>query len=297
MAATGRPFTIVPEGAFSLRESAEFGFGQRAAGGFDGVMRLAFCVDGYREHAGVELRERADGTLEGLCYGQADLDAVRSQVMRVLSLDYDARPYERIGERDPVVAALMRKAPGLRPPLFYSPYEAAAWAIVSARKPTVQAQKLRAAVSEAYGRPFVLAGTPLSAFPTPERLLEMSALPGLPPEKIARLHGVAHAALEGRLDVAHLKALGPDAATAEVQTLKGLGPFYSALVVIRGTGFADVLPANEPRGLEIAGRLYGLGGPATSEQLEEIARNWKPFRTWVLVLLRAAGDRPEPGTA
>jgi DNA-3-methyladenine glycosylase II len=56
-----------------------------------------------------------------------------------------------------------------------------------------------------------------------------------------RLHGVAHAALEGRLDVDLLKEQGPERAMAELQSIKGIGPFYGALIVIRGTGFTDVL--------------------------------------------------------
>ena len=43
--------------------------------------------------------------------------------------------------------------------------------------------------------------------------------------------------------------LGPDAAMADLQQLKGIGPFYAALIVIRGTGFTDVLPTDEPKSL------------------------------------------------
>ncbi len=45
-------FTIAPGGPFSLAEAATFGFGQRAGGGWDGVMRLAFCLDGYADQVG-----------------------------------------------------------------------------------------------------------------------------------------------------------------------------------------------------------------------------------------------------
>src|SRR6476660_7916571 len=92
-------FTIVPTGTYSLRESAEFGFGGRSADRYDGVMRLAFCLDGYQTQVGVELRQDADGgggvlggTVHGVVHGatSGELDAVKSQVARVLSLDHDA---------------------------------------------------------------------------------------------------------------------------------------------------------------------------------------------------------------
>src|SRR5450755_2436936 len=62
-------FTLRATGAFSLAESSRFGFGQRDDPDFDGVMRLAFRLDGgFEAGAGVELRQ--DGSqLHGLAYG------------------------------------------------------------------------------------------------------------------------------------------------------------------------------------------------------------------------------------
>src|SRR5690242_8590872 len=122
-------FTIVPRGPFSLAEAAAFGFGQRDASAREDVMRLAFCLDGYDTQVGVELRQDDEGVVLGSVQGPDDIDpdAVRDQVARVLSLDHDGAEFTRIGERDPVIGRLQQIAPGLRPPLFYSPYEAAAW--------------------------------------------------------------------------------------------------------------------------------------------------------------------------
>jgi DNA-3-methyladenine glycosylase II len=285
-----RRFTIQPEGAFSLKELALFGFGQRESEAWDGVMRLAFCLDGYREQAGVEVRQDADG-VHCSVHGGGDLDAVRRQVARALSLDFDGRLLDAIGERDPVVARLLRAAPGLRPPLFYSPYEAAVWVVMSARRPRRQIAEVRRQLSEAHGRVFELAGRRLAALPTPEQLLSVDAVPGLNSEKVRRMHIVARAALDGRLDAQHLHELGPDAALAELQSLPGVGPFYSALIVVRASGFADVLPANEPQLLDLVARLYGLPGPPSPEQFAVLAEPWRPLRTWVSVLIRAAGPR------
>jgi DNA-3-methyladenine glycosylase II len=62
-------FTITPRGPFSLAESAGFGFGQRAAQPFDGVMRLALCADGYQQHVGVEVRQDPAETVHGIVHG------------------------------------------------------------------------------------------------------------------------------------------------------------------------------------------------------------------------------------
>jgi DNA-3-methyladenine glycosylase II len=217
-------------------------------------------------------------------------------VARVLSLDFDGRVYAAVGERDPVVARLLQAAPGLRPPLFYSPYEAAVWVVMSARRPRRQIAEVRRRLSEAHGRVFELAGRPVAALPTPQQLLTVEEVPGLNSEKVQRMHTVARAALQGRLDVARIRDLGPEAAMQDLRALPGVGPFYSALIVVRASGFADVLPTNEPQLLDLVAQLYGLAARPSPEQLATLAEAWRPMRTWVSVLIRAAGPRVLAGS-
>lgn len=288
---TSRTFTITPDGPFSLAEAATFGFGQRSDAGWDGVMRLAFCLDGYAEQVGVEVRQDDADVVHGTVIGDGDLAAIRRQVARVLSLDHDGREFTKIAERDEVIARLQQAAPGLRPPLFYSPYEAAAWSVLSARRPAKQMMTVRARLSGKHGATFELAGQPLAAFPLPEALLAVDSFPGIQAEKIERLHSVAKAALNGQLDADKLLELDPTEAMSQLQAIKGIGPFYSSLIVIRGTGFADVLPLGEPQALELTAKLYGLEQPLDEGKFREIAQAWKPLRTWAIVLIRAAGPR------
>lgn len=295
---TTRSFTIKPVGEFSLAESALFGFGQRMPPGgvsarepqFDGVMRLAFCLDGYHEQIGVELRQD-EQVVHAIVHGTGELDAIQRQVARVLSLDHDARGFAEVGQRDPVICRLQSAAPGLRPPLFYSPYEAAVWSVLSARRPGWQMARVRAELSEAHGAMFELAGERLAALPTPSQLLAVEVFPGIDAGRLARMHGAARAALDGQLDVVRLQALGAQEAMAEVQRIKGIGPFYAGLIVVRAIGFVDVLPRNEPKALELVRELYHLPTLPSQMQFEAIAEAWRPWRTWATVLLRAAGPR------
>ena len=284
-------FEIVPRGPFSLQAAAGFGFGGSiGAPAWDGAMRLAFAVDGFAEQAGVLLRQRDDGTVEGEVRGARDADAVRVQTARILSLDHDGEAWIAVGQRDPVIGRLQREHPGVRPVLFHSPYEAAAWSIVSARRPPNQAALVRRRLSEELGATFDVGGVAMAAFPLPERLLEARAGPGLPDGKVARLHGIAHAALDGRLDPALLREMEPDAATAELRTLRGIGPFYAALIHVRASGVADVAAA-EQRVIEGAARAYGLEVTPDAQEFLALSERWRPFRTWAVVLLRvAAGD-------
>ncbi|MFC4947096.1 DNA-3-methyladenine glycosylase family protein [Pseudonocardia sp. GCM10023141] len=283
-------FDIVPRGAFSLRESVEFGFGQRHSTVLDGTMRLAFCVDHHTEQVGAVLTQDASG-VHGELVGDAPVDAVRAQVARMLSLDVDARAYEEVGARDPVVARALAAAPGLRPPLFHSPYEAAAWCVLSLRWSARQAAAVRERFATAHGRVFDVAGERMAAFPTPAQLLTVAEFPGIPPVKIERLHAVARAAQAGALDAEKLRAAEPDAATAGLRQIPGIGPFSASLIVLRASGVCDVPIDQEPRLAELVGQLYGLPAVATPADMLRIGEAWRPFRTWVGVLLRAAGAR------
>jgi len=295
-------FTIEPRGPFRLEEAARFGFGQRHDTDFDGVMRLAFCVDGYQRQAGVSLTQVSDGSVHGVIEGIAGpshpgaTDAVEAQVARVLSLDHDATGYQALGDADSVIGRLLAAAPGLRPPLFYSPYEAALWSVISLRRPAATANRWRTRLSQVAGRGFDVAGTEMWAAPTPQAVVdlgpdEVARAAGIEPARAERIVGVAEAALAGKLDAATLAALAEDQARAVLRSIDGIGPFYSDLILIRATGVADVLPLHEPRLLRLLGQLYDRPGPFTPKEAERQAEGWRPWRTWVAVLVRAAGPR------
>ena len=284
-------FVIEPDAAFSLEAAASFGFGPNTGRPKpDGdLMRLAFVVDGYREHAGVVLQQRG-GTIEATVDGARGAPTER-QVRRILSLDHPGRDWLAVGTRDQVIGGLQREHPGLRPVLFHSPYEAAAWSIISARKPRAYAAALRTKLATAHGTVFTLSGQELAAFPLPEKLASLRSFPGIDATRMTRLRAVARAALDGLLDAARLAAVEPDVARAELETLPGIGPFYADLVLVRATGLTDLLPRNEPMLLSYVGHFYASGKPVDMARLEAIAERWRPFRTWATVLIRVAGDR------
>ncbi len=290
-------FVLPVSGEFSLTAAAAFGFGPHEADESDGRMRLAFAVDGGRGYAGAILSQREEPhgpvTIELTLRGQAPAEAAVAQAARIVSLDHDGAAFLRIGERDPVLGELQRAHRGQRPVLFASPYEAAAWSIISARRPAARSRAVRDQLSIQLGDSFELDGEQLHAFPQPEHLLELGdRFDGLNFQKLTRLRSVAEAALLGDLDVAELHAIGPERALERVQRLDGIGPFYAGLIVVRASGFADaLLQAPEPKVLAHAARFYGGPEPPTLQWLTSLAERWRPFRTWAMVLIRLAGER------
>lgn len=281
-------FQIVPRGRFSLAQSIGFGFGQRDASS-EPVMRLGFVLDGYASAVGVALRQLDTGELDCVVTGSDDIAAVQAHVQRVLSLDVDATGWDELGQHDSLVGALQAAKPGLRPPLFYSAYEALAWSVLSARRPQKQMAAVRDRLATEHGTVIEVAGEPMAVMPLPEQLLAVETFPGLDEMKMQRLHGVAQAALDGHLDTQTLRELEPAEAMQQVQQLKGIGPFYATLVVVRTLGHTDVVATGEPRLLKLAGELTGKGRPLTDQELVDLAEPWRPWRTWATVAIRAAG--------
>jgi DNA-3-methyladenine glycosylase II len=229
-------------------------------------LRTVFRTEGDWSRAEVHLTQHG-GTARIVVMGDGDLDRAAAQACRFLSLDVDARGWPEVARRDPVIADAQHRLPGLRPCGFHSPYEAAAWAVLSQRLRIVQAARLRDDLVRRDG-----------AFPAPELLRTLDL--DLPGRKAEYLRAVADAALDGRLDGVKLRSMDPEDALRTVREVKGLGPFAAELVVIRGANAPDVVPRHERRLEDEVAERYG-------RLLADVSEAWRPFRTWAAVHLRA----------
>jgi DNA-3-methyladenine glycosylase II len=260
------------------------------------VTRLAFPLDGDFTPVAVALRFEA-GALRGEVAGSDRLDAVARQVARVFSLDHDGTGFPELGRRDPAFGRVLDALPGLRPVCFTSPYETAAWAILSGGTSMARAAQVQERLLAEHGQRLSVAGAEVVAFPTPERLLAVRSVPGIGDEKVARLHGVARAALDGLLDAERLRALGDEAGPASVLGIRGIGPFWSQGVYLRGCGIVDAF-ADEPLSVAALGHLHGLGDRPDPAALRALTDRLRPYRMWACFLLRvAAGRGLIPGVA
>ncbi len=286
--------TEIPvRGPFSLDAAKEFWVGfvpaARAAAVAAGPLRLAFPVeDGWRP-AGVTVSERPGGVrIES--YGPGAGEAAVAQAVRSLSLDVDGSGLAAVGDRDPVVAGLLQRWPGLRPVCFVSPYEAAVWAILSQRVRITQAAALKARITARHGTAVDVDGEEVRAFPSPQELVAAAVAEGVQEIKVERLREVADAALDGVLDAAALRALPVEEALARLRTVPGVGPFSAELILVRGAAHPDVFPTVERRLQAEMGHAYELSDPTVAE-LAALAEKWRPYRSWVSLLLRADRER------
>jgi DNA-3-methyladenine glycosylase II len=283
-------FEIVPLGDYSLEESANFigGWHQAPAEGGTAVghLHLAFHTDSEWKPVGVCLTQTSTGTVRGTVYGDGDINVVKRQVARILSLDVDGRDWPEVGRRDPVVAKLQRMFPGFRPVNWSNAYEAAAWCLISSRISMRQGEDVKDRMSRELGHEVAVHGHKLWVFPDPSQLIELKTFRGLFGRKVEYLNALGRAAPTGALDTDTLRALPRDESLQRLQELHGIGEFGSQLVRLRALSAVDELPTKEPR---LAGAIrdaYGLGHEPDLAKLEELAEKWRPYRMWVCVCLR-----------
>ena len=278
------------QGPFDLMASARFleGFAPAAraeAAAHPGELRLAFPVAPSWRPVGVLVKQPTpDGPVRAAVRGApSDVDNAVAAVKRILSLDVDGADFPRIGARDPVVGELQRRYPGLRPVAFHSPYEAACYAIIGHRIRMTQAATIKHQLAQRLGEPVDVHGVELPTFPSPSVLRAQPHVPMVSEQKSDRLKAIAEAAATGRLDAAELRSLPMRDALARLKELPGIGDFSAELVLLRGAAHPDGFPEAETRLHEEMRHAYHA---TTKNELKEIAEGWRPYRTWVALLMR-----------
>ncbi|MCK2212226.1 hypothetical protein MF672_000195 [Actinomadura sp. ATCC 31491] len=280
-------FTLTADGPYDFGAALRFVEDWPATSALpsDGrALRFAYCAESDWLPIGVRVTA-APGGVEAATTRPAG-PSIRGEVARVFSLDTDGAGFAKLGEADPVLGDLQRRSPGLRPVCFWSPWEAACWAVIVQRSSMLIASRIKRRIAERYGARLTVDGQECLAFPPPVSLLEAGGL-GLPAQKEEWVRGLARAALDGVLTTEHLRSLAPEEALAELRALPGLGPFSAGLILIRGAGAPDAFPGDEPRLFAILREAYGLPEDAPPAAYRELAETWRPYRSWASFLFRA----------
>jgi len=293
------PFRIEPTGRFSLAAAQDFAGGFTAGIGAHGTatgLLMTFPVEGWRDSAAVDVWQDDDGVVHGEVAGSDDIETVRRQAARSLSLDHDGSGWEAIAQRDPVLGALQARYDWLRPVCFYSAYEAATSFVIGQRISMRQGKAVKDRLAEAYGDAIEIGDRVLRPFPRPQRLLDLQAVQGISAVKVARLRDLARAALDGALDTERLRALPEEQALTELRALPGVGPWTAQAILMRGCGVADSLPLTDDISRTAVASLYGLPEPPNDKTWIAMSDAWRPYRMWATVLLHMAWRREQPSS-
>jgi 3-methyladenine DNA glycosylase/8-oxoguanine DNA glycosylase/AraC-like DNA-binding protein len=200
---------------------------------------------------------------------------------RLLGLATDPAPFERWVARRPTLAALVDGRRGLRIQLARDPFDCLLWAIVGQQVNLRFAYTLRRAVFALAGEP---AGDGLLAPPTPQEVAALDAA-DLTRRQFSRskaeyLLAAARAVAAGELPLRAMAAWTAPRVEAALLARRGLGPWSTHYVMMRGFGLADCAPVGDSglsRGLV---RFYGLPAPPTGAEVLRLLEPFRPFRSF-----------------
>ena len=210
---------------------------------------------------------------------ERQISAVHTAALRLLGLTLDVQAFEARAARDPRMAVLLARRPGLRLPLTASGFDALCWAIIGQQINLAFASGLRRELLE-------LAGTEIEgmrAHPTPERVAEIRvddlARRRFSRKKAEYLIGAAQAVASGRLDADGLGDGSAVAAERDLTRLRGIGTWTARYMLMRGAGFADCAPVGDSALATALQKLTAAGERPGPEQVEELMRPFAPHRS------------------
>lgn len=285
-------FELRPTGPFDLANQNQYFGGWPEV---DGALVMCFPLEGWRTSAAVALRQQGDRVTGEVLGAGDDAQKAWEQALAAISLDFDGSGYAAVGRRDPVIGRLLEEYHHLRPALFHSPYESAAGFTIGHRIQINQARRIRRQMAESHGAAITVGRTSQHAFPSPQQLHAVTDFTGLSSIKIERLHVIAQAALDGWLDRQALRTMPVDDALEKLQTLPGVGPFFSQGILTRGAGLADSF-TDDDLTVRAVKTLCDLPESAGLPEVLERVETWRPYRMWCEVLLHV-WYRSQPGVA
>jgi AraC family transcriptional regulator, regulatory protein of adaptative response / DNA-3-methyladenine glycosylase II len=216
-----------------------------------------------------------------------DLPAAVAACRRLLDLDADPAAVDGALALDPVLAPLVRAAPGRRVPGSAGAGEMAVRAVLGQQVSTAAARTHAGRLVAALGAPVEdPEGGLAREFPA-AAAIAAAGPDGLafPRARARALIGLAEALASGAL----VLDAGLEAARRALSALPGIGPWTVETVAMRALGDRDAFPATD---LGVRAAALRLGLPGEPRGLSRRAEAWRPWRAYAVQHLWATGTHP-----
>ncbi|MEO7201407.1 MAG: hypothetical protein ABI431_01875 [Candidatus Tumulicola sp.] len=203
-------------------------------------------------HAGtvnvVEVQQISDVALDVRISGRG-AQAQMQTVATMLGAAVDLHEWYERSKHFPWLERLANELRGLKPPRYPELWEALCHGIIFQQLSIAAAASIMQRFVERFSHPIRHGSTTLHPFPRPQAVGEATEREfrsiGLSRMKVSYLKGAAHAVLTGTIDAVHVDRLPTSAALAEMRTVRGIGRWSAAVVLLRGFGRLDVFPPTD----------------------------------------------------
>jgi DNA-3-methyladenine glycosylase II len=221
---------------------------------------------------------------------RASRDAIAATLARVLRLDLDLEPFYRIARADRVLAPMVERLRGMRPPRFPTTFEAFANAVACQQVSLTAGLHVLNRVAAAYGHAARIDGEAMKSFADPRLIAraredDLRAL-GLSYPKARYLIGLAQLALDRRdPDFGSLEALDDSSATDHLRTLRGVGRWTAEYVLLRGLGRVNVFPADDVGGVNHLLEWLKVRQRLEYDGVKRLLKRWHPYEGLIYIHL------------
>jgi AraC family transcriptional regulator of adaptative response / DNA-3-methyladenine glycosylase II len=264
--------------------------GQRAIPGLesvaDGGYSRAVLLDGVQGSVSIQPGERNALRASIRVSKLSVVPSIIARLRRVFDLAADPLAISAHLAKDPVLAPLVAKRPGLRVPGAWDGFELAIRAVLGQQITVTAAVRLAARLVAAYGEPMKApAGALTHFFPRPEALAnaDLTKL-GMPKSRAATLSAVA-AAVVSDPEVFGANC-GLDEAVQRLRAIPGVGEWTAQYVALRQLREPDAFPASDLGLMRALADAHGHR-PKADEVLAR-AESWRPWRAYAAQHLWAA---------
>lgn len=249
----------------------------------DGAYRRTFELGGARGILEVRHDPRAK-CLEVLLPAQvtASLIPLAEKIRR--QFDCGSVPHQIAAHlrRDPILAPLVSRRPGLRVPGAFCLFELSVRAILGQQVSVRAARTFAEGLVRTFGDPLPGDTSGFThLFPDPSRLMraDLSRI-GITRARASTIHAVAAAFCDGRIDLSQNTEL--DEFVGRFAAIPGLGPWTAQYIAMRGAGEPDAFPSGD---LWLRRAASTTKNPLTSRELESRSTAWRPWRAYAAMHL------------
>jgi AraC family transcriptional regulator, regulatory protein of adaptative response / DNA-3-methyladenine glycosylase II len=211
-----------------------------------------------------------------------DLGALAHAARGAFDLDADPEAIDATLARDPLLAPLVARRPGIRVPGTVDVFELVVRAIFGQQVSVAGARTSLARFAARYGAPVDRpVGGITHLFPSPEQVAEIPLEAfGMPRARAETIHRVAELATGTDLDTS--VTASPKEALERLSEVPGIGPWTLAYVAMRAFHDPDAFLAGD---LGVRRGFDALGLPSTTKEILERAERWRPWRAYAVMHL------------
>jgi AraC family transcriptional regulator, regulatory protein of adaptative response / DNA-3-methyladenine glycosylase II len=243
-----------------------------------GCYMRSISVDGVAGYFEVLFDQEHDSLRVQIQFSEpGSLFYIIERIRRMFDLNADWSAIGLAFEKDPALAGLIERAPGVRVPGCWNGFELAIRAILGQQITVRGATTLAGRIVEKFGPMFAGVGSVTRLFPGPEVLAEadLDGI-GLTRSRAQTIRALARAVCDGRVRFDGVIDL--DLFLEQLTEIPGIGQWTAQYVAMRALGEPDAFP---PGDLAL---LSALQLP-NSKELERRAEAWRPWRAYAAMYL------------